>query len=171
MDRLRAYVVADDFVGPLKTIECSIMDIADDIAYSTYDLEDALKAGFISILEIISADDEFKKEICRKVKVRLDKFYRDKSESERTFSIDELNTSILDIFDKVFELDERTLARLEKGVGPDELSALVAGPAFSTSAEIAKNGYLRNDLTSSLVGSFVRGIEVIPNDRPQLSRG
>jgi dGTPase len=28
-----------------KTLECSIMDVADDIAYSTFDLEDALKAG------------------------------------------------------------------------------------------------------------------------------
>src|SRR5262249_24174488 len=31
-----------------KTIECAIMDIADDIAYSTYDLEDTLKAGFFT---------------------------------------------------------------------------------------------------------------------------
>ena len=32
---------------PFRTIECSIMDIADDIAYSTYDLEDAFKAKFL----------------------------------------------------------------------------------------------------------------------------
>jgi dGTP triphosphohydrolase len=30
-----------------------IMDLADDIAYSTYDFEDALKAGFASPLDII----------------------------------------------------------------------------------------------------------------------
>lgn len=35
-----------------KTIECQIMDIADDIAYSTYDLDDALKSGLIRILDI-----------------------------------------------------------------------------------------------------------------------
>ena len=29
----------------LRTIECSIMDTADDIAYSTFDLEDAFKSG------------------------------------------------------------------------------------------------------------------------------
>lgn len=38
-----------------KTIECSIMDIADDIAYSTYDLEDSLHAGFVTPLRIVSA--------------------------------------------------------------------------------------------------------------------
>jgi dGTPase len=36
--------VAPSHNGPFKTIECSIMDLADDIAYSTYDLEDAFKA-------------------------------------------------------------------------------------------------------------------------------
>ena len=34
--------------GEFKTIECAIMDLADDIAYSTYDLEDAFKAGFVT---------------------------------------------------------------------------------------------------------------------------
>ena len=35
------------------------MDLADDIAYSTYDLEDILKAGFESPLDILSAKDDF----------------------------------------------------------------------------------------------------------------
>lgn len=38
----------------LKTIECQIMDIADDIAYSTYDLEDGLKGGFVDPLMLLS---------------------------------------------------------------------------------------------------------------------
>ncbi|WP_189688219.1 dGTP triphosphohydrolase [Pseudorhodoferax aquiterrae] len=40
---------------PLKTIECDIMDIADDIAYSTYDLEDSLHAGFVSPMSLAHA--------------------------------------------------------------------------------------------------------------------
>ena len=42
------------FSDGFKTIECSIMDLADDIAYTVFDLEDALKSGFINLLDIIS---------------------------------------------------------------------------------------------------------------------
>ncbi len=35
------------------TIECSVMDLADDIAYSTYDIEDALTAGILRIEDFL----------------------------------------------------------------------------------------------------------------------
>lgn len=41
-----------------KSWECSILELADDIAYATHDLEDAINLGFIStakVLEILSA--------------------------------------------------------------------------------------------------------------------
>ena len=41
------------FDGEFKVIEMQIMDLADDIAYSTYDFEDALKAGFASPLDLL----------------------------------------------------------------------------------------------------------------------
>ncbi len=37
-----------------RVIEMQIMDLADDIAYSTYDFEDALKAGFGSPLDLLN---------------------------------------------------------------------------------------------------------------------
>jgi dGTPase len=52
--------VLGEQLNEIKTIECGIMDVADDIAYSTYDLEDSLKAGFISPLKILAFDDAFK---------------------------------------------------------------------------------------------------------------
>lgn len=49
-----------------KTVEMQIMDIADDIAYSTYDFEDALKAGFaspIDLLQQINNNTELRDEV------------------------------------------------------------------------------------------------------------
>jgi len=41
----------------LFSIECQIMDLADDIAYSAYDLEDTLEAGIVSPLDLMSIED------------------------------------------------------------------------------------------------------------------
>ena len=52
-----------------KTIECQIMDLADDIAYSTYDLEDALKAGFVTPIGTVLG--LFDKRIIKPLKKKL----------------------------------------------------------------------------------------------------
>jgi dGTPase len=44
--------------GRLYTVECQIMDLADDIAYSAYDLEDAMEGSIISPFDLISVDDD-----------------------------------------------------------------------------------------------------------------
>ena len=59
-----------------KTIECSIMDIADDIAYSTYDLDDALHAGFILPIQLVNefrGNETIKSNVLEKVNKALEK--------------------------------------------------------------------------------------------------
>jgi dGTPase len=72
------------FTPKFKTVECQIMDVADDIAYSTYDQEDALKAKIFLPLDATapSADDSSRSPITPKVTSRallrrLDEIFRD----------------------------------------------------------------------------------------------
>jgi dGTPase len=70
-----------------KTIECSIMDMADDIAYSTYDLEDTLKAGFVTPLHIALADGDILERVARKARKALGSSFDQHGVRETLFKI------------------------------------------------------------------------------------
>ena len=53
--------------GEFRTIEASIMDLADDIAYATYDLEDILKVGLLAPLDILSCEEQVLHKVANKV--------------------------------------------------------------------------------------------------------
>ena len=80
-------IVDDDL--EFKTIECSIMDIADDIAYSTYDLEDILKAGFLTPLGLLALDDDIYDAVADTIRKRIAKQY-----PERRDFIGEVNSDL-----------------------------------------------------------------------------
>ena len=148
---------ASGYKGKFKTIECQIMDLADDIAYSTYDLEDSLKAGFISPIEILAdtLDRSFMKRIAEKVSKR----------TGTTFDDDNVIVSLLELF--FFEsglFPEKEMMDELKSSSTDRntfiLVARRAVRAYATSCLASSNGYFRNNLTSLLVDKFIAGIEV-----------
>src|SRR5271165_2218438 len=69
-----------------KTIECSIMDIADDIAYSIYDLDDSFKAGFLDPVSMLANYDHIIPDVSKTTGDRLRKFYPDLEENDLQFS-------------------------------------------------------------------------------------
>ncbi len=146
----------ENFSGKFKTIECQIMDIADDIAYSTYDLEDALKAGFLTPLDMISSEPDILDKISKKVKKNIGK----------DFTSEDVIKVILDIFisQKIFDLGSLGIKVKEKkdptiSINPYSIAELVS-TIYKASIKLGTIGYLRTQLTSDLVDQFVNGVRL-----------
>ncbi|MBP5996721.1 MAG: dNTP triphosphohydrolase [Azonexus sp.] len=135
---------------PFKTIECHIMDLADDIAYSTYDLEDGLKGGFVDplmLLSTIRSDVGLLDRVTKKVAGECPKATED---------------DVVNAIASVFNLD---IDGNFKGVAETPLEM------YEMSKLIASNTYLRTELTSSLVSTFINGISFEKDDEtPCLSK-
>ncbi len=161
----------EDFKGTFKTIECSIMDIADDIAYSTYDVEDNLKAGFFTPMRLLALDDDIYEDVAKTIRSRAKKQY-DKSNDEIA-GIDPsfVRRTLFGIFEElIFE-------NSEEEVLPDNIEnnasnrAIISAETQAYSRRLAEDGYERTAFTSGLIEHFLNGIEVIINeDFPPLSQ-
>lgn len=132
-----------------KTVECSIMDLADDIAYSTYDFEDSLKAGFLTPGSILSSSKNLVKKVSEKV------------EKELNYSFS--SAEVIKVFAEIFSV---FLPRHS-----DEQDTMVEfGDLYRASQDLAGSGYFRTQLSSQLVGMAIRAVEVDFNkDNPILS--
>ena len=143
-----------------KTIECSIMDIADDISYSTYDLEDAFKANFLSPLNMIAASDEILEAVATEVRESLKKHPLAQSQRKVKFSSSDVINVLLTLFGSIFYLKHLGIsgsAFVQLNI--DARTAIASG-VFQTSKQLSESGYFRSEITSHLVGRFIRGVTV-----------
>ena len=170
---VKARIAGADKVAKFKTIECQIMDLADDIAYSTYDFDDALKAGFVTPLQVLvdlQQDTELADRIREKVSETVEKEIPGSApvDGEEMFAC--VTELLIEHQDKDFK-DAVTAIIAVKGQGDDDATRIALSEQLlqfalrqvATSAGVALDGYLRSTLTSRFVDAFISGVKFEPN--------
>lgn len=150
--------VVEEDESRFKTIECSIMDLADDIAYSTYDLEDAFKAGFLTPYDMMAIDGALEEQIMEKLPHKI--------------ASEEFRYIVASIFPAVWkvELSEiKAIENADKFYDDKALSKILT--SYRASKEFASDGYLRTGFTTFIANQLIDGIEYEHNDdNPILSK-
>ncbi len=143
------------------------MDIADDIAYSTYDLEDAFKAGFLTPFQLLAAKESILQDIAQAIRKRATDEGMD---GFAGISGDEVQGVLLDVFGAVVE-DKELQEAIQAGKSIDYNDIInFALRRYADSVRMAQVGYTRTSVTSALVGEFIAGVRLQPNEsHPVLS--
>jgi dGTPase len=183
VDRIKRAVLGDhfdNFNGEFEVIEMQIMDLANDIAYSTYDFEDALKAGFASPLELImqlNSNAEIRDAVARKLfRSAIGRDYpegnpanedRDAFEGIQTRML----LAVFDLLKNYLLESEDTLTSEERQQlsDPDAERRAIAISILAVrlqrlSTELAQNGYVRALFTSDVVGKRIRAVTIDVNE-------
>ncbi|MDK4726462.1 dGTP triphosphohydrolase [Rhizobium phaseoli] len=165
--RIKSHVVGRADASDFKTIECSIMDIADDIAYSTYDLEDIFKSGIHGPLDLFSFPEQIYEAVVETINKRIRKQYKSEATS---VSVADVRDVLYEVFSDIFAIgsDEDAFIRNRK-IEPGRRKMYSSMATKKLSSLYAGNGYHRTRFTSKLVQLFLDGVEVVPHDQfPQL---
>lgn len=150
VDKVKCCIIGNNKQKNFKTIECSIMDLADDIAYSTYDMEDAFKAEFLTPYGMMAADNAVYRQI-------VDKLKKDNIQA----TTDECRAEILGLFADVWHdllEQQKQISAIDEDYETKTLSNFLTSYRYSIS--LAQDGYKRTQFTSYLVNSFIDGVKV-----------
>jgi dGTPase len=170
-----------------RVIEMQIMDLADDIAYSTYDFEDELEAGFASPLDLLQQlnnNEELRDSVAKK----LFKTYVGREYSKENPSDDDaikydqikytMDESVLDLLEDYFIQGSKEITSADRKLfGSKDRSirafaiATISVKMQKLSDQIAKNGYARAQLTSDVIGKRIRSVDIeVDESVPALSK-
>ena len=144
-----------------RTIESWVMDDADDIAYSTYDIDDSFKSGFLTPLDIINADDSKYEKISSKLKKTYPRLTPQDCRSHMQL-----------VFHDIWREDEEKIREIARKSVEDKGNFDVSletvqetlRKIFHTSqksSDLSANGYLRNQFTSQLINNAINSVDIL----------
>jgi len=171
VENIKRSVVGDHAYGEkFKTVECSIMDIADDIAYSTYDMEDCFKSGHLNPLRMLILNDSIYQKAATTINKRLKKQYADFVFDDHAMDPEMVKMRLIKLLREVFALTEFEEAMFKDDeTSFDDIKRRLAFNAAETSYLTSDDGYYRTQITSALIQNFMESVEVVENDKfPQL---
>lgn len=158
---LKNKLIGKEEILNFKTIECSIMDIADDIAYCNYDLEDSFKANFLTPIDLLYPNEELLERVVESVNSR----------TSLNLSADQISEVLISLFGEILQSTEEIGKIRVNKKNRDDLIYFHVGNAYKSSKNIASNGAFRTQFTSRLVGKFIRNVSVDVNKKhPMLSK-
>ncbi len=150
--KIKKNIIKNEKQKDFETIECQIMDIADDIAYSTYDFEDALKGNFISLYDCLAPKEEV-----------VEYMYKNLNKCGKLVRTDYKDEDVKNIFMRIFNepLSLDDFKESYQKIDGKEVPPLVSSLLFYERANTFQyNGYERVRLTSSLIARFVTGVYI-----------
>lgn len=158
-----------------KTVECWIMDVADDIAYSTFDLEDGLKGDFYRLENILDPQDIVLESIVKKTEKALVKHFGKVDPiglGEAKKILFELFLGLLPFKDTESFEDIKQL--ISQGRGYDEVVIYLnkfQNRFYHYSTSISQSGYNRTQLASKLIKFAMGKVKIEYDDEiPALSK-
>jgi dGTPase len=151
--QVRDHVIRPERGNPpkLKTIECQIMDIADDIAYSTYDLEDCMIANVTHPLDLLSISDDLLNTIAEQTTKSLADYGYN-----HTITASEIIVTYQKLFEKLILRSDASHYELESSI---DLGRYL-GWSYMDGRVLAEHALRRRRFTETLIRQAVDAISI-----------